>query len=217
MREPKVAKWKEHVTGAGCTIHSMRPIKLIRKKNRQLLFGLFEVDVSVPEGGKLLPIAMIRGDACIIVPCVRNRKTGRTRYVMIRQRRTGCGDFCLEFPAGMLDTHVNDPLSIAVEELHEETGLRVSPEKLFPLFDRPLYTSPGLQDEAIYYFGCCIDLSDGEFRDIEGRKTGKASEGEEIIVTLATAGEGKRRAISAQVLLGFHLFEERGRLRKKME
>jgi 8-oxo-dGTP pyrophosphatase MutT (NUDIX family) len=208
LNEPKFRKWQQTVEQAGCTIARVTPLHLLHKKSGELLFGLFDADVSAPNHEKLLPIVLVRGDACIVVPLVRNRETGEERFVMIRQRRIGCGADCVEFPAGMVDRNVDDPAAVAAEELREETGLSIDPRQLTPLFPRALYTSPGLQDEAIYYFGCTIEVSDAEYRSIEGRFRGQKSEGENITVTLKTSEDGMRETLSAQVALGFRLFDE---------
>ena len=214
MNEPKFRKWRQTLERAGCAIARVTPLHLLQKKNGDLLFGLFDAEVSAPDGKKLLPIVLVRGDACIIVPLIRNRETGEERFVMIRQRRIGSGADSVEFPAGMVDRNIDDPEAVAAAELFEETGLSIDPRRLLPLFPRALYTSPGLQDEAVYYFGCTIEVTDAEYRSLEGRARGQKSEGENITVTLKTDEEGMRETLSAQVALGFKLFEESRKARK---
>jgi hypothetical protein len=106
----------------------------------------------------------------------------------------------------MLDRNIDDPAAVGVEEIAEETGLTIGKEDLFPLSDKALYTSPGLDDEAVYYFGCIIELTDEVYRSLEGNKTGAIEEGEKIIVTLKTAEEIMRETNAAQVVLGLFLF-----------
>ncbi len=205
--EPKISTWKERVTRSGCTIRSMEPLETVHKKNGELLFGMFKTDIIDPHGKPLPPIVLIRGDACVVVPLITNQKTGEQRYVMVLQRRIGTGNLALEFPAGMLDRHVGDPRDVAARELHEETGLQVSPKDFFPLAKKPLFTSAGLQDEGIHYFGCLLTLPDPEYRRLEGRATGNPEEEEHINVTLKTYEEGVRETDSAQVRLAFVLFD----------
>jgi 8-oxo-dGTP pyrophosphatase MutT (NUDIX family) len=208
LDEPKVQTWLTRATDAGCTVDEMSPLHLVHRKNGELLFGLFHVKAHDPQGTPLLPILLVRGDACVVVPQVRNRDTGEQRYVMVIQRRTGNGQLSLEFPAGMLDKEVDDPLGVMVKELREETGLPVSPSDLFALADRPLYTSVGLQDEAIHNFGCTLELSGAEYESLQGRLTGDAGEGERITVVLRTGDQARAEATSAQVLLALYLFED---------
>jgi hypothetical protein len=96
-----------------------------------------------------------------------------------------------------------------MEEFREETGILVSAENLFRLQDGILYTSPGLQDEGVHYFGCEIEMADADYKTLEGRKTGEKSEGESIIVSLKTGDEILRLTNAAQVLLGLLLFKTR--------
>ena len=204
--EPKFKKWKSTLEKSGCIVKGYDPLQLIYKKNDELLFAMLRTKITTPEGNELPPIVVIRGDVVVIVPKVRNRATGQERFVMVRQDRVGNGRRTLEFPAGMLDRNIDDPAAVAVEEIAEETGLSINKKDLFPLSDKPLYTSPGLDDEAINYFGCVIELTNEAYNGLEGKKTGALAEGEKIIVTLKTAGEIMRETNAAQVVLGLFLF-----------
>jgi hypothetical protein len=107
----------------------------------------------------------------------------------------------------MLDRNVDDPAGVAIEELFEETGVRIAVSDLFPLSDKVLYTSPGLQDEGVYYFGSILEMTDKEFKSLEGRTAGNPSEEEKIRVTLKTGEEIAGLTNAAQVLLGLFLFK----------
>jgi 8-oxo-dGTP pyrophosphatase MutT (NUDIX family) len=215
----KVKVWKKNVVRSGCAIKALEPLQLIYKSNNELLFALCKSDVTAPHGGKLPRIVVIRGDVVVIVPLVKNRDTGEERFITVVQYRIGNGTAGIEFPAGMIDRNIDDPAGVAVEEFHEETGVRIAASDLFPLSERLLYTSPGLQDEGINYFGCELEMADEEFRRLEGRKTGEPSEGEAIVVSLKTAEEIERLTNGAQVLLGLFLFDRRrneaGRVKEK--
>jgi len=110
----------------------------------------------------------------------------------------------------MLDRNTTDPITVAGHEVFEETGVTVSRQSLYPLHDRPLYTSIGLQDEAIYFYGCRIDMTEEEFTRLEGRVAGAAGENERCVVTLKTREELLREAVSCQVVLGLTLFLRHG-------
>jgi 8-oxo-dGTP pyrophosphatase MutT (NUDIX family) len=112
----------------------------------------------------------------------------------------------LEFPAGMLDDETGDPAGVALRELQEEVGLTVAPAALIPLSDRPLYTSPGLDDEAIHFFACEVELDDAEFHALEGGRGGLEEEGEHIRLGLWDHAEAIKVADSVQVHLAFHLY-----------
>jgi 8-oxo-dGTP pyrophosphatase MutT (NUDIX family) len=207
-KEPKVMQWQETLREAGCSIRKLSPLKLLQKKNGELLFALCEADARDPEGKPLNRYVFIRGHAVIVVPLVVNKRTGEERFLMIRQRRIGNGMLNLEFPAGMLDRDIHKVKAVAVRELHEETSIRIRPADLFPLHSGPLYSSPGADDEGIYYFGCVAPLADGEFTSLEGRAAGSAHEGESIVVTLRTRQEAERETTSLQVRVGLYLFAD---------
>jgi 8-oxo-dGTP pyrophosphatase MutT (NUDIX family) len=208
LSSPKIIAWKQQVTNAGCTIKNLSPLHLLHKKNGDLLFALLKAEVVSAEGTLLPDIIFIRGDACLIVPLVRNRDTGDERFLMIRQRRIGSGMMSLEFPAGMLDDETGNPRGVAVRELAEETGIRVYENDLFPLCAHKLFSSVGASDEGIFYFGCICDLDDAAYRDIAGRVGGNPDEHEHIQVALMTPEEAIAEASSGQVRLGLYLFEE---------
>jgi 8-oxo-dGTP pyrophosphatase MutT (NUDIX family) len=207
-KEPKFRLWKDSLIAAGCRIHRIDPVSLLHKKNGELLFGLFKVDATAPEGTRLLPYAMVRGDACVIVPLIRNTATNEFRLLMVKQRRIGNGRVNLEFPAGMLDRHAANPAACAAKELEEEAHLTIAADALAPLHNKPLYTSAGLQDEAILYYGCIVDVAAEQWHALEGASSGEAAEGEHIIIALKTLRQARAEAESGQVLLGLFLFEQ---------
>jgi len=206
--EPKISAWMKLVRSAGCTIRKIKPLSLTYRKNGELLFALLDADVLSPEGQSLPNIVFIRGDACVIVTLVRNRDTSEERFLMVCQRRAGNGSMSLEFPAGMLDTDVDDPLGVAARELAEETGLPVIVADLFPLCDKKLFSSVGASDEGIYYFGCVRELDDAAWRALAGSpSTGNPDENERISVALVSRKEAEKQATSLQVRLGMYLFD----------
>ncbi|MDR0307290.1 MAG: NUDIX hydrolase [Chitinispirillales bacterium] len=207
MDEYQIRSWKETVESAGCSVESSEPIAVIRRKNGAFLFALLHTSVVAPEGYKLPNILFVRGDACIVVPLLRNRDSGEERFLMVRQRRIGNGQMSLEFPAGMLDQN-SDAAGTAVREMDEETGLAVKEGDLFPLCETKLYSSAGASDEAVFYFGCIIEVDDAQFQSFTNRKTGCASENEHISTVLMTRAEAEKQSTSLQARLGFFLFED---------
>jgi ADP-sugar diphosphatase len=206
--EPKIIAWKESLTRHGCVLNKINPEHLFYRKNGELLFALLTIDAVDPQGYALPSLVLVRGHACVIVPLVVNVQSGAERFLMIRQRRNGNGAESLEFPAGMLDRDVSDPVGVAVKEVLEETGLTVKRQELWSLHDKPLLTSAGLLDEGIFYYGCRIELDNEQFNAFEGRIAGAVHEDEHIKVTLCTREQAEAQTYSTQVLLGFHLFEQ---------
>lgn len=205
--EPKIARWINTVKNNGCAVHRVEPLSLLERHNGEILFALLEADVRDESGHKLPSWVFLRGDACVIVPLVRNTRTGEERFLMVEQRRIGHGGLSLEFPAGMLDRNVDDALGVAQRELEEETGLHVSDDQLKPLWPRPMYSSSGGSDEAIHFFGCIVEIDDKTYHAFDGSVLGEKLENEHLTVRLKTRTEAEREISSLQVLLGFTLFE----------
>jgi 8-oxo-dGTP pyrophosphatase MutT (NUDIX family) len=205
--EPKVKAWTDKIQRHGCKINRIDPLQLIHKKNDELLFAVCRTDISTPEGGKLPSIIMIRGDVVVVVPMIKNSDTGEERFLMVMQHRIGSGNFELEFPAGMIDRNIDDPVGVAVEEVREETGLKIQRSDLFPLSNKLLYSSPGLHDEGVNYFGCIIELPDKEYATLEGTSAGLPDENEKTLVVLKTGNEAMEQTQGAQVILAMYLFE----------
>lgn len=208
-QSPKYRAWKQEVGKAGCTVRGAKVLLDLPRRDGTILFAMVEADVVDPDGRPLPRFLLLRGSASVIVTVVVNRDTGMRKFLMLWQRRIGHGGDSLEFPAGMLDSDVDDPVGVAVKELEEETGLVVGRESIIPLADRPLYSSSGLDDEAIHYFACTVVLPDKEFHGLEGGRRGNAHEGEFIRMGLWDYPAAIREVSSLQVRLGFHLYFER--------
>jgi 8-oxo-dGTP pyrophosphatase MutT (NUDIX family) len=207
-QEPKVLAWTHAIRDAGCSLRALTPDSLMSKRNGELLFAMCHADILTPEGLTLPQYIFIRGHACIVAPLLTNESTGEERFLMVSQRRIGCGGApCLEFPAGMLDRDVDAPAAVAVRELEEETGLVVTTEDLFPLADRLLFSSAGATDEGIYFSGCRKTIADDRFRAFEGRAIANGVEGEHIMVTLKTRAQAAAETRSIHACLALCLFE----------
>ncbi len=205
---PKIKTWENRLLDQGCSIEALEPLNLLRKPGGDLLFALIHATGKDPDGIPLLPFALLRGSACVIVPICRHASNAERRFLMIRQRRIGHGGLSLEFPAGMLDDDP-DPLATALRELAEETGIVVTREDLVPLWDKELFSSPGLTDESIHFFTVEVKLSDEAWQALEGQKRGEAEEGEQLTTTLATFSEASKELTSLQALMGFLLYFRR--------
>ena len=93
----------------------------------------------------------------------------RDKVVLVRQYRYTIGDYIYEFPA--------------VREMHEETGLKFTPLKVNPAFEKPYFTTIGMTDES------CATV----YGYAEGEISKDAQEdSEEIEVVLADREEVKR-------------------------
>lgn len=204
---PKVRAWEKALLDAGCTLQELELLQGLRKRDQSLLFALVQAKGKDPEGRPLLPYALLRGSACVVVPAITVAETGEELLLTVWQRRIAHGRLSLEFPAGMLDETLHDPVGVARRELEEETGLVVRREQLLPLVQRPLYSSPGLSDESIWFYVCPVTLTRKQCDTFHGSDTGAAHEGEHIRVALMTRQELAVQTDSLQTRLALHLFE----------
>ena len=106
----------------------------------------------------------------------------RDKVVLVRQYRYTIGDCIYEFPAGLVEPD-EEFHEGAVREMHEETGLKFTPLKVDPAFEKPYFTTIGMTDES------CATV----YGYAEGEISKDAQEdSEEIEVVLADREEVKR-------------------------
>ena len=106
----------------------------------------------------------------------------RDKVVLVRQYRYTIGDYIYEFPAGLVEPE-EELHEGAVREMHEETGLKFTPLKVDPAFEKPYFTTIGMTDES------CATV----YGYAEGEISKDAQEdSEEIEVVLADREEVKR-------------------------
>ncbi len=106
----------------------------------------------------------------------------KDRVVLVRQYRYTLDDYIYEFPAGLVEPG-EDFHQGAVRELHEETGLTLTPLKVDPAFEKPYFTTIGMTDEscATVYGYASGEISKADQEDSE-----------EIEVVLADREEVRR-------------------------
>ena len=106
----------------------------------------------------------------------------RDKVVLVRQYRYTIGGYIYEFPAGLVEPN-EEFHEGAVREMHEETGLKFTPLKVDPAFEKPYFTTIGMTDES------CATV----YGYAEGEISKEAQEdSEEIEVVLADREEVKR-------------------------
>jgi ADP-sugar diphosphatase len=175
----KFTSWKNSLVEQGIDIRSIDVLNSIHKPSGELLFGLVNIDAYSPDGNKLLPTVLLRGDYVCVLTCLIEKETHKRYYLLVKQRRVADGSIFYEHPAGMCDSNT-DPWDVAIKEVKEETGLSITKKDLRLLYDKPLYSSPGLLDEKGYFFCCEISMASDEIESFKNRLTGAADEHEFI-------------------------------------
>ncbi|MGM0461124.1 MAG: NUDIX hydrolase [Fibrobacterota bacterium] len=206
----KYQNWQRKIVNSGCRLEGVAELSSQWKPGGELLFAYLDAAVRAPEGYRLPHILFLRGDAVVIVPRVINRQTRQERFLVVQQRRIADGAVHMEFPAGMVDSHGDDPRLTAQNELYEETGLFVQRDDLEILHQKPLYSSPGASDEGIWFFGIRLEISNETYRVLQGSEHGNTDENEHIRVDLVSDTTLIDNAASLQVLYGRELFSKRG-------
>ena len=143
--------------------------------------GFIKLKADATFNGKPIPgIVFIRGNSVailVILTC-----EGKRWVVWTKQPRLAIGSSCcVEIPAGMMDDE-NNFVGVAAKELAEETGIKITGDKLIPLGD--MHPSPGGCDEMISLFCYEQEVSPEELASFQGKCTGSFEEGEVIILEI---------------------------------
>lgn len=202
---PKFKIWQQNLLKNGLEVHSVKEIYAKFRHNGEILFSLVSVDASLPEGGKIPSICFIRGASVSVVVCFIEKETKQKYLLLVKQRRIADGSYMYETPAGMMDTEA-DPLTVAVKEVEEETGLTVTMEQVIPLTQQQLYSSPGACDESMYMFYCELQLSQSEIWAFHQNSTGVISEYENIETVVVSIPEAMKMITNTNGLLNIYLY-----------
>jgi ADP-sugar diphosphatase len=203
----KYKTWSADLQTNGITLNGLEELSTIRKRNGEILFSLVKMDARAPEGNPLLPIVMLRGNFVSVLTSLIDRETRECFQLLVCQRRVANGALFYEHPAGMCDDHA-DPFDVALMEVSEETGMEIKREWLTLHNPERLYSSPGLLDEAGYFFSCEIEMDRAEIDAYHMKRGGYYGEGEFIHTYVARNDEAKRLIKNISGLLAIYLFEE---------
>ena len=203
----KYRTWAGDLQSHGVLLHSLEELSTIRKRNGDVLFSLVKIDATAPEGNPILPIVMLRGNFVSVLTCLIDRVTREEFMLLVCQRRVANGALFYEHPAGMCDSQ-SHPHEVALIEVSEETGMQITREVLHLHNEERLYSSPGLLDEAGYFFSCEIEMDRAEIDSYHMKRGGHYGEGEFIHTYIATPSEAKHLIKNVSGLLAIYLYED---------
>ena len=177
LSSPKFKKWLMSID-ADITVTRI-VIQSVDMFGPNVGFIKFKADATF--NGKPIPsIVFMRGDAVailVILTC-----EGKRWVVCTKQARFPVGSSCfMEIPAGMMDNE-NNFVGVAAKELAEETGIKITGDKLLLLGD--IHPSPGGCDEKIRLFYYEQDVSSEKLAAFQGKCTGNFEEGETITLEI---------------------------------
>jgi 8-oxo-dGTP pyrophosphatase MutT (NUDIX family) len=184
----KFLEWEKSLLSNNIKIDNIEEKYNVYKKNGELLFALIHLKATDNEGIPLLPMVLLRGHFVSVVTVLIDSSTNEKYFLLVKQRRVANGSIFFEHPAGMCDNEI-DPYKVAIKEVMEETGLTIFKEDLHLLWDKPLYSSPGLLDEAGYFFYCEVKLDSKELNSFRNKITGAKDENEHIETFLCPSND----------------------------
>lgn len=76
---------------------------------------------------------------------VRKNENNENEYLITKEYRVPVSNYVISFPAGLVEKD-EDPISAAIREIKEETGLICDNTTKFEI-QRPIFSSPGITDE----------------------------------------------------------------------
>lgn len=197
---PAFKNWLSNVE-PGLTITSIR----IRdaKDYGPVHFLAMHVDAQNDLGETLPGYTFLRGGSTAILVILNCE--GEQYLVLVKQARVPVGKTAmLEIPAGVGVGKVT-----AIQELAQELGIEVGGDLVFPLRDRPLYSSPGASDEAIHYFCLALDVSRPELERLNGRFTGVRIENERILTVVMPLEQACAELDDTKLFAALTLYEQK--------
>lgn len=182
--------WKENLLKNGLTVHKVEEMFTRNRYNGEVLFSTLMLDASTPEGDKIPPVCFLKGEVVCIAMVLIDDSSKEKYLLLVKQRRIAEGGYTYEHPAGMVDG-TQTPLSIAVQEVKEETGVAITAEQLINLSpSKRLFPSTGTSDEAMYFFACEVEMSASQIKALHNKQMGTDYEFERITTGVYPFVEG---------------------------
>lgn len=202
----KFKLWKQKLEENGLKINGIAEEFTRHRYNGEILFSTLMLDAVTPEGDKIPPICFLKGEVVCIAMVLIDGESKEKYLILVKQRRIAEGGFTYEHPAGMVDA-AQSPISIAVQEVKEETGIEISEEQLINLSPNSrLFPSTGTSDEAMYFYACEITMSIDEIMVLDQNKMGTHYEFERITTHIQPFVKGHKLISNTNGLLLNYLY-----------
>lgn len=134
-------------------------------------FNWLSAEVHNKMSGKVNPtFIFLRGDAVAILAFIHNSDTNQKFIIVTEQLRAPTGGYRLEAIAGMMDD-AGSASGQAVQELQEETGIKINDEQL--KFLGSYYSSQGIMDEKIQCFYFTKSMTSSEIEEMTTKMYGE--------------------------------------------
>ena len=203
----KFRQWQAALVRHGIDLQDLHELHTVRKGDGSVLFALLQATMQPPDAPVLPPVVLLRGHFVSVLTCLTAAETGARHLLLVSQRRGADGSWFLEHPSGMCDSST-DAREMALREFTEETGLGAQAAELIALHEEPFFSSPGLLDEAGWFFALRRTMPAADIAALDGRLTGDAGEHEHIHLRVLPYAEGRRQLRSGMARLNCCLFEE---------
>ena len=174
--------WKALFLRSGCVILKAVSKGEIKTKHGKVLRRLISVEYSSPEGIMYTRNILLKQNAVIVVPVLVSGK--EKKFVTVQQRRVIDGNFSIEFPSGGV-TESKTRITSAVDELREETGIKIHKDKLYRLAPDLVVCESSFNEMVTWYY-CTLSK---EQSPIEGSFHGVQSENEHTQIKILSEQE----------------------------
>jgi len=151
---PHFQSWLQAQKGAGNRLDGFKSVFLFPDSGKPFFWAAHvNVFIASENRNKVNEVVISRPDIMHIVLLHRPlRSTDKIRAVMVREFRSPASTsngFILETPGGS-SLKGDDPFGTAVAELEEETGLRISPDRIVPVGTRQLMGTMSAHNAHVY-------------------------------------------------------------------
>lgn len=203
----KYQAWRAALAHNQAQVHQLQELHTVRKPGGQVLFSLLHIQATAAEGVGIPGVVLLRGHFVSVLTVLIDSASGQRWLLLVRQPRVATGGWFYEHPAGMCDSDT-DPLQVALKEVAEETGLHLAAHQLHRLNDHPLYSSPGLLDEAGYFYYCELEMSADQIAALHDKQTGAADEHEQIRLAVVSIDEAAALTRNVNALLHIFMYKQ---------